>query len=234
MKGILFTEPMFNAVIEGRKTQTRRIVKKQTKDSYQIVEMVSIEKGEHVKYYGFRTKEQYDNLSKWSKNNKEYTFMGREYNRKHFTQPLYKVGETVYIKEPYYITRYQGGLMDLEWKECVKYKYGTKEENYEWRWNNPRTMAASQARYFIEITAVRYERLQDISDEDCLKEGIEELNAGEIVRGYPDYIQYSTDGGGSHFDTPQQAYAALIDKINGKGTWACNPYVWVCDFKLSK
>ena len=99
-------------------------------------------------------------------------------------------------------------------------------------------MPESAARYFIEITAVRAERLQDISDEDCMKEGIEVVHrAGHAGENNPsglcfdisqkwDY-QYSCSE-----SAPWKAYAALINKINGKGTWEKNPWVWVYDFEL--
>jgi len=84
----------------------------------------------------------------------------------------------------------------------------------------------------IEITDVRCERLQEISDEDCLKEG--------IIETYPDMlsefpfttIHYFWDiDYGTHIDA-RQAYAALFDSINGRGAWESNPYVWVYEFKL--
>lgn len=80
----------------------------------------------------------------------------------------------------------------------------------------------------IRITNIRIERLQDISEEDCLKEG--------ILRGYDvgsDSTTYWYHGlANSSFRTPQEAYASLIDRISGKGTWESNPYVFVYDFDL--
>jgi len=205
MKGIIFTQEMFNAVIIGRKTQMRRIMKPQPIDGDYLATTI-VPKGE----------------SYWQDGS-----VRMPYKSDRQIKHRYKVGETLYIKEPYYITRYQGGLMDLEWKECVKYKYGTKEENYELRWNNPHTMAASQSRHFIEITGVRCERVQEISDEDCLKEGLMTVNGNglDVPKRY---------GFGKYFGyyTPREAYAALFDKINGKGAWNRNPFVWVYDFKL--
>ena len=85
----------------------------------------------------------------------------------------------------------------------------------------------------IKITNIRVERLQDISDEDCLAEGIIE-HIAEIIPNYPPYTQYCCGISEVYCDTPRQAFAALIDKINGKGTWESNPYVWVYDFELVK
>ncbi len=79
----------------------------------------------------------------------------------------------------------------------------------------------------IKILGVRAERLQDISDEDCIKEGIEEeLNIH-------DGKQWFTYCNGTHsFDTPREAYKALINSIDGKDTWDNNPWVWVYDYEL--
>lgn len=105
----------------------------------------------------------------------------------------------------------------------------------------------------ILIKNIRIERLQDISDEDCLAEGIEYDSAeGLPLYWVPvsyegisweeykalDYevSRHECDGKpGTYFwDNPRQAFAALIDKINGKGTWDSNPYVWAYDFELVK
>ena len=85
----------------------------------------------------------------------------------------------------------------------------------------------------ITITDIRFEKLQDISDEDCLKEGIYEDgddSSGLYVVPFYDFWGNKGDG----FDNPKEAFAALIDKINGKGTWDSNPYVFVYDFELVK
>lgn len=84
----------------------------------------------------------------------------------------------------------------------------------------------------IRITAVRVERLQDISDEDCLKEGI-----SPMIVGCEYYVFSFIDkekGCFLDYKTPREAYAALIDKVSGKGTWESNPYVFVYDFELIK
>lgn len=85
---------------------------------------------------------------------------------------------------------------------------------------------------WIRITKVRIQRLQDISDNDCIKEGIFEDSGDDK---FPPSIFYDFEGNKDDgFDTPREAYAALIDKINGKGTWESNPYVWVYEFELVK
>ena len=86
----------------------------------------------------------------------------------------------------------------------------------------------------IRITKVRIQRLQDISDEDCLKEGIIKYTKDRTV------FKYDLSDGFEMFSwkdmkrSPKEAYAALIDKVSGKGTWESNPYVWVYEFELVK
>ena len=78
--------------------------------------------------------------------------------------------------------------------------------------------------HHIRITDVKVERLQSISEEDALKEGICELA----------FDYYLPNGYEKSFSMPREAFAYLIDKVSGKGTWQSNPYVWVYDFELVK
>lgn len=96
-------------------------------------------------------------------------------------------------------------------------------------WNNKMFVRADFMPHRIKITNVRVERLQDISEEDCLKEGIVHFHA----RGDRDKEDYGF-GDAFWFTTPRKAFAALIDKICGRGTWDSNPYVLVYEFELVK
>ena len=201
MKGIIFTEPLFLAVIEGRKTQTRRIVKPQP-----------ILKNGFYRLGG----------ASWSDTIKSFHPMPCHslYNKSR-----YKVGEKVYLKEPYRDTSAPEGHFAK-----IDYLYDkngiAKEISGGFKWKNKLFMPEKYARYFIEITEVRCERLHEISDDDCLKDGIQK-NHIEYME--PDYTNRVHEYG---YDTPREAYAALIDEIKGHGTWESNPYVWVYSFKL--
>lgn len=95
-------------------------------------------------------------------------------------------------------------------------------------WTNKTFVRASECIHQIRITNVRVERLQDISAEDCLREGIVKacgLYGCEGVCEMGDQL---------FFSNPRQAFAALIDKVSGKGTWDSNPYVFVYEFELVK
>lgn len=96
---------------------------------------------------------------------------------------------------------------------------------------NKMFVKASEMPHQIRITKVRIEHLQDISDNDCLAEGIEfDGKAQSFYCG----MNISTNAKNWLGCTPREAYAALIDKINGKGTWESNPYVFVYEFELVK
>lgn len=98
-------------------------------------------------------------------------------------------------------------------------------------WNNKMFVRAEDMPHHIRIAKIRIERLQDISDEDCIAEGIQK---------YPDVYNYMwgfsyIKGAALKFElstTPREVYANLIDRISGKGTWESNPYVFVYDFEL--
>ncbi len=101
-------------------------------------------------------------------------------------------------------------------------------------WRNKMFVRADLMPHRIRITSVRYERLQDISAEDCMKEGIEKFDAFGEPASY-----YFTDSKNNIYPkgwrvSPREAYAALIDKVSGRGTWLDNPWVIVYEFELEK
>lgn len=93
-------------------------------------------------------------------------------------------------------------------------------------------MTSAEQHNQIRIINVRVERLQDISDEDCLKEGIIKGQCGSADTHFMDAYYVPNDI--QPYCTPQDAYEILIDKVSGKDTWERNPYVFVYDFELVK
>lgn len=89
----------------------------------------------------------------------------------------------------------------------------------------------------IKITGIKVERLQDISDEDCLKEGIvkQEVISDEspLIYAYDAFLNGESGYFASQwFKRPKEAFAVLIDKVSGKGTWESNPFVFAYEFVL--
>ncbi|MCC8153091.1 MAG: hypothetical protein LIP01_02065 [Tannerellaceae bacterium] len=87
-------------------------------------------------------------------------------------KPRYNVGEKVYLKEPYI------KLTNPDGSDYFGYKYGS-DDVIKYKWQNKLFMPADAARYFIEITGVKVERLRDISEEDCIREGISKFGRTE-------------------------------------------------------
>lgn len=102
-------------------------------------------------------------------------------------------------------------------------------------WNNKMFVKAEAMPHQIRITNVRIEHLQDISDNDCLKEGVyaKSIRCSPTSKG-ADKVVYEFYNSKHYYSTPKEAYAALIDKVGKKGDWESNPYVFVYEFELVK
>ena len=88
-------------------------------------------------------------------------------------------------------------------------------------------------KHHIKITDVKVERLQDISDEDCLREGIRYYHYSDKRWSNNSGYGYHIPKNGLHlFDTPYEAFANLFERISGKGTWESNPWVAAYSFEL--
>lgn len=109
-------------------------------------------------------------------------------------------------------------------------------------WNNKMFVKPGLMPHHIKITNIKVERLQNISDEDCLAEGVVKI-VHRIPTKAPQYItmyypsmslKEAADklGWGRVYSTPQYAYAELIDKVSRIDIWESNPYVFVYDFEL--
>lgn len=138
--------------------------------------------------------------------------------------PHYYVGEMVAVAMSYK-SIYE--RVAKTWEYAEEYKNEHKDLA---GWNNKMFTNTKMPFAQIKITNIRFERLQDISDEDCMKEGVLK---GEFYNTWDEYYLYYNEGVKT-FKTPHHAFATLIDKINGKGTCDSNPYVWVYDFELAK
>lgn len=144
----------------------------------------------------------------------------------------YKVGEEVAVAQ-----RYADIVNQLpdRYKEYVIGHYSGLNA-----WTNKMFVRADLMPHSIRITDIKVERLQDISDNDCLKEGIYRYNATPNALGMDRYefISYAYDTRlGEHikrwwYHNPREAFAALIDKVSGKGTWESNPWMFAYSFEL--
>lgn len=102
-------------------------------------------------------------------------------------------------------------------------------------WSNKMFVRAEEMPHTIRILDIRAEQLQDISEDDCLKEGIEVNPINTIKRLYGYEVVYNGPYMGSKYrwyGSIRDAFAGLIDRVSGKGTWESNPYVYVYEFEL--
>lgn len=154
----------------------------------------------------------------------EGSFIGKTANGESviLPQPAYNVGEEVWIAQSYKNLGYKPDA----WIENTE---GGYQQAHEFAgYTNKMFVRSIYLTHRIRITATKLERLQDISDEDCLREGVEKWIDCYIVPG----IMENQGKNNVCFDTPREAFAALIDRISGKGTWQRNPWVYVYTFEL--
>jgi len=108
---------------------------------------------------------------------------------------------------------------------------GETDPNVVPRWTPSIHMPRWASRITLEITSVRVERLQDISEADAIAEGIERLD----YQGQTSWRDYSLNDEWAAIspmlDSPIASYKTLWESLNGKGSWDLNPWVWVIEFK---
>lgn len=147
-----------------------------------------------------------------------------------FSKPTrYKVGEVVAVAQPYKKLGY-GSLISLDGEDGLH--TGDRKPISELPgWTNKMFVRASLMHSCIRITGIRIEHLQDISDEDCIKEGLEWKHGANTF-----YVSHNrtTDSREWLGRTPREAFANLIDKVSGRGTWASNPWVVAYEYELVK
>lgn len=201
MKKIMFNDALelTLAVLHREKTQTRREIKcPRTQDGIDVAGF-----DVHKFFSGFREVVNVD-------------YDGREIGA---LEPPYKVGEIVAIAQSYedvwsYYTA--NGQYAKSGELHIKYiGYAG--------WKNKMFVRADLMPHHIKITNIRVERLQDISDEDCLKEGIYKLSESD----------YNFKGNKERYTsrTAKDAFRKLINQLDRK-MWAANPYEWVFEFEL--
>lgn len=205
---ILFSAPMVRAILDGSKTQTRRPVKKNLErigdgDFYAF---------DH-KGINYRVNARHSTVAAWA----------------HLLQfcPYGHPGDRLWVRETWQHENYPLGPYD---NSCtVFYRAdlmddphgpdGEKSPDGKYRtWSPSIHMPRAASRILLEITAVRVERLQDISESDAIAEG---------ANVHPDHYGKPRDS----IYGPVQAYRDLWESINGPGNWDENPWVWVVEFR---
>lgn len=237
---ILFSAPMVSALLAGTKTQTRRICK--PAQFYSLSQVVEVpDPQEHG---------QVDNGSHF----------GDEEGDVQFASPYGGRGDRLWVRETwgYIDPDNSGDDFDTDagpgahfsselcteghpvrnfWRRRIAYRADWKNPRYgigpdaPKRWRPSIHMPRWASRITLEVTGVRVERLQDISEADCIAEGIESLT----YRGMTTYRNYAlTDEWAAvspMLESPIASYRSLWESINGPGSRDANPLVWVVSFK---
>jgi len=212
---ILFKAEMVRALLDGRKTQTRRIVKPQPIPN-------------HRGQFKFDTMTDDEGIE-------SYWYIDPLWGpvRCPYGQP----GDRLWVKETHlYVGPGSGSdLPDYvaEARNPVNHTpdncwYRADGDDVDVTWKPSIHMFRGLSRILLEIVNVRVERLQDISEEDALAEGVSD----------GDWIEHK--GKMTHFNvvvsknaaTAREAYCALFESINGSGSWDANPWVWVVEFRM--
>jgi hypothetical protein len=139
-----------------------------------------------------------------------------------------QIGDVLWVKETF--------LIDMA---GYSYKANRTDELARYfKWKPSIFMPKAAARIFLRITDIRVERLQDISEDDAIAEGIEEIHPAPFVIRYE---CYQCDAGGHKgaeglcddglYREPIDSFRSLWQSINGNESWNLNPWVWVIEFE---
>lgn len=195
---ILFNDQMVRAILEGRKTVTRRVVKD--------TGLYAIDAAIHGNDVALREREALSTRC-----------------------PYGEPGDRLWVRETWglQVRSYGGGAGEFIVYRATNpdaiYCRSSEGREYPVKWKPSIHMRRHSSRILLEITAVRVERLQDISEEQALAEG---------VRGEPcDHARQACSDIGCWGDTAKGAFGFLWEQLNGAGAWQANPWVWVVEFK---
>ncbi len=223
MKKIVFSDKfgLTQAVLEGRKTMTRRIVK-----GNGILRDGEIQTVDIINGVVHLVENNYDESC-----NDDFD---EEDDDGHITLNIpYKVGEVVAIAQSYRDVAQYGYPVDSRYDAFRSANWGDGEDGVlesSAGWNNKLFVKSELMPHHIRITDVKVERLQDISDADCLREGVLSSDKYAMPYGIPD--SKAPNGVFFYYSSPREAFADLIDKVSGKGVWQSNPWVFVYTFEL--
>ncbi len=221
---ILFSGPMVKAILAGRKTQTRRIMKQQP-DTV----VGNGEKMTHARWW-----------------NEKGSFPMNRSTVANFICPYGLVGDRLWVRESWAVSNIYDCLSPSKICRDILEREGYPKTKPPCGVRYPATDSMSDgircrpsihmprwaSRITLEITGVRVERVQDISNADCCAEGIVPIGAEKDLGnccGTKVMAQAGVLNG--RYSTVRQLYSELWNKINGNGSWSSNPWVWVVCFK---
>ncbi len=216
-KSILFSTEMVQAILDGRKTQTRRILKSRHESGrFAICKNIDGQV------------EQICSLG-WDEENVE----------KDNICPYGHPGDVLWVRESWNVTTLISSTSksDVLGTKTIRYKADNDQFNRctkrSMKWKPSIYMPKEACRLFLKVKNVRVERLQDITEEDAIAEGIE-YNNGKInntLSGYRFYVNTEPKSIVPLTKCPINSFRSLWEKINGIQSWKTNPWVWVISFE---
>jgi len=205
---ILFSSPMINALLDGRKTQTRRIVKPPRQWP----------ENSHPDPFAMPP-------AVWWWNGKHHRVGVRQ------ECPYGSVGDLIWVREAF------APLIVNDWPNPVGpviYRAEGTHEEYPGRWIPSIHMARRFSRLTLRITDVRVQRLQEISEADAQAEGLEAIDFpyGRFWRNY--LLSDSEAQCSPMLETPRESFLSLWDSINARRGygWDVNPWIWALSFDV--
>lgn len=219
-RSIIFSAPMVRAILEGRKTQTRRVVKPQPPDwlAQHLDSGFRTVKHLHGDLYGAMA-----TVGDASACRSEDTIRC----------PYGAPGDTLWVREAHSLRATEDGWMVRYIADGVERLARRDIDPWlndcfeEWVRRSPIHMPRWASRLTLRITDVRVERLQEISEEDAYLEGVGTPGAIERMR--------QAHGGSTEHADARVWFRNLWDSINGKrAPWSSNPYVWALSFERVK
>ena len=208
---IIFRGDMVRAILDGRKTQTRRVVKAARDRNGSGCELAPCEIAGEV-----------------NGADPDYSFCpygqpgDRLWVRESFCEALSNYEEEREQTTVYYRADGQEVVVD----DGDGYAETNKDGTLKSPWKPSIHMPRWASRITLEITDIRVERLQDISEDDADSECFGGDIPGNI---FPDLFPGNFDAWG-HLSIPE-CFGRVWDAINGQGSWSANPWVWVLEFK---
>lgn len=218
-KPILFSTPNVQAILEGRKTQTRRL---------QGLDMINISPDDY----------RYDGTSNYEEQPQYYEHYfekidihGKPTEKYTKVKAKVKPGDVLWVRETFESVPIETESV-LSNKTNVEYvfKYKADYVNSFNAWKPSIFMPKKACRIFLKVTNVSVERLQDITEENAKKEGIKEIHVADSkVSIYQNYLIKEKRG----TTNPIHSFETLWQSINGKESWKKNPWIWVYEFEMT-
>jgi hypothetical protein len=199
---ILFKAPMVRALLDGKKTQTRRVVKARAD-----------------KDMGPRCVMQ------------PHEIAGEVNGGSYLNSPYWEPGDRLWVREVWRTVAEADALppRDLTPAHRLWFEADAPHQLGFGKLRPSMFMPRWASRITLEVTEVRVERLQDISTADAWAEGMPDAPPpGVYIDRMDEFVRWSD---GVMRENPKQAYRTLWESINGAGSWGANPWVWVVAFK---